>query len=127
MKTAHILALLVAVTAVAGVVDARDMALHIQSGGWAVLSTLLFSYLSFYWYRLDREAHLYRGSRWLSIGIVMLAIVPCLTTSCAAVRPAGRGARCCGSPVLPCCWAPRARSAASLTNGWRPPPSDPVP
>ena len=73
MKTAHILALLVAVTAVAGVVDARDMALHVQSNGWAVLSTLMFSYLSFYWYRLDREVHSYRGSRWLGIGIVMLA------------------------------------------------------
>jgi hypothetical protein len=92
MKTAHILALLVAVTAVAGVVDARDMALHIQSGGWAVLSTLMFSYLSFYWYRLDREAHLYRGSRWLSIGIVMLAIVA-VPYYLVRSRPAGQKGR----------------------------------
>jgi hypothetical protein len=92
MKTAHILALLVAVTAVAGVVDARDMALHIQSGGWAVLSTLIFSYLSFYWYRLDREAYLYRGSRWLGIGIVMLAIVA-VPYYLVRSRPAGQKGR----------------------------------
>jgi hypothetical protein len=92
MKTAHILALLVAVTVVAGVVDARDMALHIQSGGWAVLSTLMFSYLSFYWYRLDREAYLYRGSRWLGIGIVMLAIVA-VPYYLVRSRPAGKKGR----------------------------------
>jgi hypothetical protein len=92
MKSVHILVLLVAVTAVAGVVDARDMALHIQSGGWAVLSTLMFSYLSFYWYRLDREAYLYRGSRWLSIGIVMLAIVA-VPYYLVRSRPAGQKGR----------------------------------
>jgi hypothetical protein len=92
MKTAHILALLVAVTLVAGVVDAHDIALHVQSNGWAVLSTLMFSYLSFYWYRLDREAHLYRGSRWLSIGIVMLAIVA-VPYYLVRSRPAGRKRR----------------------------------
>ena len=92
MKTAHILALLVAVTAVAGVVDARDMALHVQSNGWAVLSTLMFSYLSFYWYRLDREVHSYRGSRWLGIGIVMLAIVA-VPYYLVRSRPAGQKGR----------------------------------
>jgi hypothetical protein len=92
MKSVHILVLLVAVTAVAGVVDARDMALHIQSGGWAVLSTLMFSYLSFYWYRLDREAYLYRGSHWLSIGIVMLAIVA-VPYYLVRSRPAGQKGR----------------------------------
>ena len=92
MKTVHILALLVAVTAVAGVVDAHDMALHVQSNGWAVLSTLIFSYLSFYWYRLDSEARLYRRSRWLSVGVVMLAIVA-VPYYLVRSRPAGqRGA-----------------------------------
>jgi amino acid transporter len=92
MKTAHILALLVAVTAVAGVVDAHDMALHVQSNGWAVLSTLIFSYLSFYWYRLDSEARLYRRSRWLSVGVVMLAIVA-VPYYLVRSRPAGQKRR----------------------------------
>jgi amino acid transporter len=92
MKTVHILALLVAVTAVAGVVDAHDMALHVQSNGWAVLSTLIFSYLSFYWYRLDSEARLYRRSRWLSVGVVMLAIVA-VPYYLVRSRPAGQKRR----------------------------------
>jgi hypothetical protein len=92
MKTAHVLALLVAVTLVAGVVDARDMALHIQSNGWAVLSTLLFSFLCFCWYRIDSEAHLYRRSRWLNVGIVMLAIVA-VPYYIARSRPAGQKGR----------------------------------
>jgi amino acid transporter len=92
MKTAHILALLVAVTAVAGVVDAHDMALHVQSNGWAVLSSLMFSYLCFYWYRLDSEARLYRRSRWLSVGVVMLAIVA-VPYYLVRSRPAGQKRR----------------------------------
>jgi hypothetical protein len=88
----QVLVLLVAVTLVAGVVDARDMALHIQSNGWAVLSTLLFSFLCFCWYRIDSEARLYRRSRWLNVGIVMLAIfaVPYYLVRS---RPAGQKGR----------------------------------
>lgn len=92
MKTAHVLILLVAVTLVAGVVDARDMALHIQSNGWAVLSTVLFSFLSFCWYRIDSEARRYRRSRWLNVGIVMLAIVA-VPYYIVRSRPAGQKGR----------------------------------
>jgi hypothetical protein len=92
MTKMHILVLLVAVTLVAGVVDARDMELHVQSNGWAVLSTLLFSFLCFCWYRIDSEARLYRRSRWLNVGIVMLAIVA-VPYYIARSRPAGQKGR----------------------------------
>lgn len=92
MKTAHILGLLVAVTLVAGVVEARAMQLHVESNGWTVLSTLMFSFLSFYWYRLDSEARHYQRSRWLGIGIVMLAIVA-VPYYLVRSRPAGQKGR----------------------------------
>ena len=92
MKCAHILALLLAVTLVFGVVDARETALGIQSGGWAVLSTLMFSFLSFYWYRLDSEARLYRRTALLNVGIVMLAIVA-VPYYLVRSRPAGQKGR----------------------------------
>jgi hypothetical protein len=92
MKTAHVLILLVAVTLVAGVVDARDMALHIQSNGWAVLSTVLFSFLSFCWYRLDSDAHQYRRTALLNVGVVMLAIVA-VPYYLVRSRPAGQKGR----------------------------------
>jgi hypothetical protein len=92
MKTTHILILLVAVTLVAGVVDARNMTLHVQSNGWTVLSSLLFSFLSFYWYRLDSEVRQYRRSRWLNVGIVMLGIVA-VPYYLVRSRPAGQKGR----------------------------------
>ena len=39
---------------------------------WTLLSGFLSSFLSFYWYRLDRELRAWPRSRWLSIAIVTL-------------------------------------------------------
>ena len=75
MTKKHVLTLLVALTLVFGVVDAREMALGVQSNGWAVLSTVLFSFLSFCWYRLDSDAYHYRRTALLNVGIVMFAIL----------------------------------------------------
>jgi hypothetical protein len=117
MKTAHILALLVAVTLVAGVVDAHDMALHVQSNGWAVLSTLMFSFLSFCWYRLDSEACQYRRTRWLSIGVVMLAIVA-VPYYLVRSRPAGQKGRALLRLAGFCVLLAVAGTAGGLVYDW---------
>jgi amino acid transporter len=117
MKTAHILALLVAVTLVAGVVDAHDMALHVQSNGWAVLSTLMFSFLSFCWYRLDSEARQYRRTRWLSIGVVMLAIVA-VPYYLVRSRPAGQKGRALLRLAGFCVLLAVAGTAGGLVYDW---------
>lgn len=92
MKTTHVLVLLVAATVVFGVVDARDTARHVDSSGWAILCTLLFSFLSFCWYRLDSEARLYRRTALLNVGIVMLAVVA-VPYYLVRSRPAGQKSR----------------------------------
>lgn len=117
MKTVHILALLVAVTLVAGVVDAHDMALHVQSNGWAVLSTLMFSFLSFYWYRLDSEARQYRRTRWLSVGVVMLAIVA-VPYYLVRSRPAGQKGRALLRLAGFCVLLAVAGTAGGLAYDW---------
>ena len=92
MTKKHVLTLLVALTLVFGVVDAREMALGVQSNGWAVLSTVLFSFLSFCWYRLDSDAHQYRRTALLNVGVVMLAIVA-VPYYLVRSRPAGQKGR----------------------------------
>jgi hypothetical protein len=91
MTTRQILVLLVAVTAVFGVVDAHDTARHVDTSGWAILATLLFSFLSFCWYRLDSEARRYRRTALLNVGIVMFAIVA-VPYYLVRSRPAGQKA-----------------------------------
>ena len=92
MNRTRILALLVAVTAVYGVVAAHQMALHIEYSGWEVLSTLMFSFLCFYWYRLDSEARMYRRTALLNVGIVMFAILA-VPYYLVRSRPAGQKGR----------------------------------
>ena len=92
MTKTHVLALLVALTLVFGVVDAREMALGVQSNGWAVLSTVLFSFLSFCWYRLDSDARQYRRTALLNVGIVMFAILA-VPYYVVRSRPAGQKGR----------------------------------
>jgi hypothetical protein len=92
MNTTQTLALLVAVTAVYGVVDARQMAQHIEYSGWEVLSTVLFSFLCFYWYRLDSEARMYRRTALLNVGIVMFAVLA-VPYYLVRSRPAGQKGR----------------------------------
>ncbi|MVW59526.1 hypothetical protein GPY61_06255 [Massilia sp. NEAU-DD11] len=92
MTKTHVLTLLVALTLVFGVVDAREMVLGVQSNGWAVLSTVLFSFLSFCWYRLDSDAHQYRRTALLNVGVVMLAIVA-VPYYLVRSRPAGQKGR----------------------------------
>jgi hypothetical protein len=92
MTRPRVLALLIALTLVFGVVDAREMALGVQSNGWAVLSTVLFSFLSFCWYRLDSDAHGYRRTALLNVGIVMFAILA-VPYYLVRSRPAGQKGR----------------------------------
>ena len=92
MTARQTLALLVAATFVFGVVDAREVERGIQAGGWGILCTVLFSFLSFYWYRLDSETHRYRRTPLLNVGIVMLAIVA-VPYYLVRSRPAGRKGR----------------------------------
>jgi hypothetical protein len=92
MTRTHILALLLAVTAVYGVVDARQMALHIQYSGWEVLSTLMFSFLCFCWYRLDSDVLMYRRTALLNVGIVMFAVLA-VPYYLVRSRPAGQKGR----------------------------------
>lgn len=92
MTARQTLALLVAATFVFGVVDARETESGIQAGGWGILCTVLFSFLSFYWYRLDSETHRYRRTPLLNVGIVMLAIVA-VPYYLVRSRPAGRRGR----------------------------------
>ena len=92
MKPRHVLILLVAFTLVAGLVDARQELGHAEAPAWSLVSTLVFSFLCFYWYRLDSVARGYRPSAWLNVGIVMLAIVA-VPYYLARSRPAGARAR----------------------------------
>jgi CDP-diglyceride synthetase len=92
MNRTQILVLLVAVTAVYGVVDARQMEQHVQYSGWEVLATLMFSFLSFCWYRLDSEARMYRRTALLNVGIVMFAILA-VPYYLVRSRPAGQKGR----------------------------------
>jgi hypothetical protein len=92
MTRTQILALLVAVTAVYGVVDAHQMALHIEYSGWEVLATLMFSFLCFCWYRVDSEERMYRRTALLNVGIVMLAILA-VPYYLVRSRPAGQKGR----------------------------------
>jgi amino acid permease len=92
MNKTQVLALLVALTLVFGVVDARETTLGVQSNGWAVLSTLLFSFLCFCWYRLDSDAHRYRRTPLLNVGIVMIAILA-VPYYIVRSRPAGQKGR----------------------------------
>jgi hypothetical protein len=60
--------------------------------GWEVLCTVLFSFLSFCWYRLDSDARLYRRTALLNVGIVMFAILA-VPYYLVRSRPAGQKAR----------------------------------
>jgi len=92
MTKAHVRILLLAAMLVYGVVDARAKTSGVQANGWIVLSTVLFSFLIFCWYRLDSDARLYRRTVLLNIGIVMAAIVA-VPYYLVRSRPAGqRGA-----------------------------------
>jgi hypothetical protein len=79
MTPRHVLGLLLAFTLLVGLIDAHEVAHNgahdADAAWWGVVSTLLFSFLCFYWYRLDGERRRFRRSRWLNVGIVMLAIV----------------------------------------------------
>jgi len=75
MRTKHVLGILLAFDLLAGVLDARDMALRTGSPLVAVATTLVLSFLCFYWYRLDSDEHGYRRNKWLNIGVVMFALV----------------------------------------------------
>ena len=92
MTTKHILALLLVAMPVFGILDARQMDMHVQSGGLEVASTLVFSFLIFYWYRLDSEARLYRRTALLNVGIIMFAIAA-VPYYLVRSRPAGQKGR----------------------------------
>lgn len=92
MKPGHVLALLFAFTAIAGLADAHQALTGVESPAWSLVSTLVFSFLCFYWYRLDSLARGYRPSAWLNVGVVMLAVVA-VPYYLVRSRPAGARAR----------------------------------
>jgi len=53
-----------------------EMGTQVRAGGepvlWSLLSGLLSSFLSFYWFRVDRELRGWPPSRWLSTAIVTI-------------------------------------------------------
>lgn len=46
-----------------------------QPLAWSLPLTLVFSFLTFLWYRRDSDQHSYRRSRWLNVGIIALSPV----------------------------------------------------
>jgi hypothetical protein len=68
-----VLGCLLALTLAISVVDAREIATGIRSPGWSIVETLVFSFLCFFWYRLDSDARLYRRTALLNIAVVMMA------------------------------------------------------
>ena len=75
MRAKHVLGILLAFDVLAGALDARDMALHTAASLVPGATTLVLSFLCFYWYRLDSEERGYRRNKWLTTGVVMFALV----------------------------------------------------
>jgi hypothetical protein len=75
MKPKHILGLLFVLTLLMGMAEARAVVSDPNASAMNLAVTLLFSFLCFYWYRLDSDIHQYRRGALLNVGIVMLAIV----------------------------------------------------
>lgn len=92
MKPKHVLTILVGAALLQGLFDARDMALHAQAPVLPLLSMLVFSFLGFYWYRLDSIERGYRRSRWLNAGVVALTMVA-IPYYLARSRPRGQKGR----------------------------------
>ena len=92
MTPRHVLVALFGLTVIAGLADARQEISGVASPTWSIVSTLAFSFLCFYWYRLDSLARGYRPSVWLNVGVVALAIVA-VPYYLVRSRPAGARAR----------------------------------
>lgn len=65
---------------------------HAHGPGFGPSVEILFSFLSFYWYRLDSDIRHYRRSKPLNIGIILFATVA-LPYYLVRSRPPGQRAR----------------------------------
>jgi hypothetical protein len=77
---------------VTGVADERHLP---EPAGWTMLSGILTSFLTFCWFRLDRDARMIRRSVWVNIAILLLAPVA-LPVYLLASRPPGQKLRALG-------------------------------
>jgi hypothetical protein len=73
MSTRQVLCCLLGLTLVISMLDARQLETGIQSPGWNIVETLVFSFLCFFWYRLDSDSRLFRRTALLNIAVVMMA------------------------------------------------------
>jgi uncharacterized membrane protein YoaK (UPF0700 family) len=92
MQPKHVLGALLALALVSGMVDASEAVHGVRTSGWDVASAVLFSFLNFWWYRLDSDVRLYRRSSMLNVGIIAFGIVA-IPYYLARSRPAGQKAR----------------------------------
>jgi uncharacterized protein YqgC (DUF456 family) len=88
----HVLWMLLAVTVLEGLFDARDTTRSAHVAALPALSMIVLSFLGFYWYRLDSDERGYRRTRWLSTGIVALTVLA-IPYYLARSRPRGHKAR----------------------------------
>jgi apolipoprotein N-acyltransferase len=75
MKPKHVLGMLLAFTLLAALIDARETQHGASAPWWALMSSLIFSFLCFCWYRLDSEQRQYRRTVLLNVGVIALAAV----------------------------------------------------
>jgi hypothetical protein len=92
LRPKHVLWMLLARALFEGLFGARDMAGSAHVSALPALSMLVFSYLGFYWYRLDSDARGYRRNRWLNTGIVGLTVLA-IPYYLARSRPRGQKGR----------------------------------
>lgn len=74
MTTRKVLALMLVLALTAGIVGTGmlDNAARMR---WGVAFQVAFSFLGFYWYRLDSEARCYRRTRLLNVAVVAFGVI----------------------------------------------------
>jgi hypothetical protein len=94
---------LLAVTFVWGLEEGWELQRGRTSPGWTVALTMLFSFLSFLWYRLDSDLQRYRRSLGLNVAILAVAFLA-YPYYIVRSRPRGRRLRAfatfCGGVLL---------------------------
>jgi hypothetical protein len=92
MKAKHVLGILLVFMLCAALVDARNEELGHAGRWWTILSSLAFSFLSFFWYRLDSDQRQYPRTMPLNVGVVALGlfVIPYYLVRS---RPAGQRGR----------------------------------
>lgn len=88
----QVLVLLFVFTLLFGALDGYGIARRANALAIGPLFEIAFSFLCFYWYRLDSDSRHYRRSKPLNIGIILLATVA-LPYYLVRSRPPGQRAR----------------------------------